>query len=192
MEWTVYYCGHGAMNYIEVMDESDSVVLKIVIDAGCTEDKCQTKDGEKREADVNFDELNTRLWNRWEDASIIICITHYHEDHYNYLSHMYKSIVNRKQMISIVFGSLSQESFWWNPNDFASMVHALLGEKNRSAIPDSAINWHIHSEGNIELYMLWNCLCKGKNENDNSAAYLVRDTVRKVAFSHRKRHLLQA
>ena len=55
MEWTVYYCGHGAMNYIEVMDESDSVVLKIVIDAGCTEDKCQTKDGEKREADVNFD-----------------------------------------------------------------------------------------------------------------------------------------
>lgn len=182
MEWTVYYCGHGAMNYIEVMDESDSVVLKIVIDAGCTEDKCQTKDSEKREADVNFDELNTRLWNRWEDVSIIICITHYHEDHYNYLSHMYKSIVNREQMISIVFGSLSQESFWWDLNGFASMVHALLGEKNRSAIPDSAIKWHIHSEGNIELYMLWNCLCKGKNENDNSAAYLVRDTVRKVAF----------
>lgn len=177
LDWTVYYSGHGAMNYIEVMDDTGQVVSKIIVDAGCTDDQHE-------KVERYFEEFKNRLFYTEKNAPVFIFITHYHEDHFNFLDNIYKWMVgDDKPEIHVIFGSVAD---WQlrngDPNSFLMEVYNLRDTIGTVDIPGRRLCSLISQVENIELYMLWNCLCPIGGWNDNSAAFLVRDTYRHVAF----------
>lgn len=180
MMCTVYYCGHGAMNYIEVTNEDGIVVLKILIDAGTTQDDIAN------EAENNFLRMKERLLKPnacGENVLIWICITHYHEDHYSYINRLITELTKYENLI-VYLGSVGDSRLRICQNEtetfFAKIWNLWLG----SIMADTVIRPQLLWQGqNIELYILWNNLCPDSSDyNDNSAAFLVRDTSSFDAF----------
>lgn len=177
---TVYYCGHGAMNYIEVTNEDGIVVLKILIDAGTTQDDIAN------EAENNFQRMKERLLEPnacGENVLIWICITHYHEDHYSYINRLITELTKYENLI-VYLGSVGDSRLRICQNETETFFAKIWNLWQGSIMADTVIRPQLLWQGqNIELYILWNNLCPDSSDyNDNSAAFLVRDTSSFDAF----------
>ena len=178
IKWIAFYCGHGGMNYIEIRDSTDTLQYKIVVDAGSNDDRSIGKISL-----VNYQTLYDLLWVENPGIPVILCITHYDEDHYNFFDSMYSKIIENAECIEkIYFGSLTKDSFKaLAPEAFVKKVFHLLKEKVSILDQISSTDSLVKVE-DAEFGILWNNLCKNRGVNDNSAAYYLMNTTTYHAY----------
>lgn len=198
VEYTSYYVGHGAMNYVHVMDDDGQTVIKILIDAGSKQDISPTSSlqPEAKASDISFYELMENIYNSGEHEWIF-CLTHLHADHYSYFNRIFVNLYYGKRLYVIknfyvgsvpgtmsvllrnydvydeMFEALGVFNWWLNkiPNE------TVILSKSDTPI----LLWTDGYEDGVQLYLLFNSIYDSiDNEfsnclNDNCANYLVKN-----------------
>lgn len=147
-----FYVGHGAMNYLQILDAWGNVVSHFLVDAGSSDDKT---DGTVLENNLAL--VRTEISNHLM-APLVILITHFHDDHYNLLNSLQ---IPDSSEYWLCVGSLTDEwdilnepqnplAMFWNlhPN----MNKEILG-RLEVPTPFQAPNVPL---GDVEVYYLWN------------------------------------
>lgn len=88
IHYEAMYVGHGALNYIEVRDADGTVDKTIIVDAGSTSDYLGI-------AHQSRDSMKQKVLQLQGAGSLIICITHIHEDHYSFLTYLLYEIISQ-------------------------------------------------------------------------------------------------
>lgn len=87
LELVSYYVGHGSMYYVEVRNDASETVLHLIVDAG-------TNPRAANPAMVmsNLGSIVARIASR--PAQVIVCLTHFHLDHYSHMAHLLDGIAS--------------------------------------------------------------------------------------------------
>lgn len=187
VNYKAIYAGHGALNYIEVKDSKDTVVKKIIIDAGSSSDYLIYPGSGRSVAADNEKALIEDVKKSSKDQ-VIICVTHVHTDHYSFISKMYQELkkagclhVIEKIYIGSVLNEIelldtAKDLYNLAYDDFINSIYkfSVLGQKMK---PETLWKWD-----DIELSVLFNCISGGKDINSNSANYVVVSRSKKAAI----------
>lgn len=173
----MYYVGHGAMFYAEILDDADNLEMKLLVDAGSNSD--ETGEG----AQNSMEDVIGRIMAN--SAPLIICITHLHTDHYSFIWELFVTLNNaeRFEMLeafyvgSMRFGSKEVNLFQYA--DVFRDIAFLVLDKNEQAwrhlgvVREETDLWH-SEDGEVRLTVLFNLLTGGGDENDNSAVFCLK------------------
>lgn len=173
----MYYVGHGAMFYAEILDDADNLEMKLLVDAGSNSD--ETGEG----AQNSMEDVIGRIMAN--SAPLIICITHLHTDHYSFIWELFVTLNNaeRFEMLEAFYvGSMRFGSKKKNLIEYADAfqdIGYLVRARNKPAwkhlgfIVNEEDLWQSADE-QVRLTVLFNLLGGDGDENDNSAVFCLK------------------
>lgn len=173
----MYYVGHGAMFYAEIFNNSNELEMKLLVDAGSNSDVTEVV------AEQSEKEVIGRIMDN--SASLIVCITHLHTDHYSYIRDLFYELNAAEQfemLEAFYVGSMrfgSEEVNLFQYADVFRNIAFLLLDQNKQAwrhlgvIEEETELWH-SADGEVRLTVLFNLLTGGGDENDNSAVFCLK------------------
>lgn len=142
------YVGHGAMNYIQIYDDSNEVLGHVLVDAGSTDDKT---DHTFLNQNLNYIQQEIAK----NTAPVIILITHLHEDHYNLLWNLKSTIIGRIEYLCI--GSTqSIDNDLSDPENILKILWNLQAESKRIVLEQITAPVEMFTLGDVQVYCLWN------------------------------------
>lgn len=188
------YVGHGAMNYIQIYDESNQnqVLGHFLVDAGSTDDKT-----DHTFLNQNLNYIKQEIGKN--TAPVIILITHIHEDHYCLLRDLTETIKDRIECLCI--GSVqSIDRDLSDPENILKRLWNLQDESKRIVLGQITAPVEMFTLGDVQVYCLWNnyftnittkmvdykCLYNRSgdtNRNENGAAFAFLCKSGAVVFS---------
>ena len=173
----MYYVGHGAMFYAEILDDADNLEMKLLVDAGSNSDETGRL-ARQSKADV-FRRIMAN------DIPLIVCITHLHTDHYSFIWNLFSTLNRQRRfrMLQAVYvGSMQFGLVEWTlcayAAEFQHIAYLVLAKKREAWKPlglfEGETDLWQSADGEVRLTVLFNLLTGGGDENDNSAVFCLK------------------
>lgn len=147
------YVGHGAMNYIQIYDNSNQnqVLGHVLVDAGSTDDKT-----DHTFLNQNLNYIKQEI--AQHTAPVYVFITHFHADHYNLLN---KLKIPKDSEGGMYIGSMQymDDLIGEGPENKLYQFWLLHESMEREILYQTLIPVKMMEIGDVKIYCLWNNYC---------------------------------